>query len=139
MQYKDLKKKAKQLGLRVTKNVNGKRRKLTAAELRNRITTNFENSVKNAQRVIKICKTVVMPNQPVKGMMVAPPPPPPPMKKRPPPPPPPPPMKKGPPPPPPPPPPMKKGPPPPPKINTKEQLLKNLKNFMKKKGKWVEE
>ena len=61
MQYKDLKDKAKKLGLRVTKTVDGKRVKLTARELRAKVTRNFENSVKNAQRVIRICRTVVAP------------------------------------------------------------------------------
>ncbi len=58
MQYRDLKNKAKQVGLRVTKNVDGKRVKLTARELRSRITMNFENSVKMPE-VIRICQTVV--------------------------------------------------------------------------------
>jgi len=49
------------LGLRVTKNVGGKRVKLSARELRSKITMNFENSVKNAQKVIRICRTVVLP------------------------------------------------------------------------------
>lgn len=121
MQYKDLKKKAKELGLRVTKNVNGKRVRLTSAELRNKITTNFENSVKNAQRVIKICRTVVMPNQP-QAPPPPPPPPPPPLM-----------MKKAPPPPPPP----KKNAVPLPKKNSKAQLMNDLKMYMKKKGKWA--
>jgi hypothetical protein len=76
MQYKELKNKAKKLGLRVTKNVQGKRVKLTARELRSKITTNFENSVKNAQKVIRICQTVVAPAP--QGGRVPPPPPPPP-------------------------------------------------------------
>ena len=54
MQYRELKNKAKKLGLRVTKNVDGKRVKLTARELRSKITMNFENSVRNAQKVIRI-------------------------------------------------------------------------------------
>lgn len=83
MQYRDLKNKAKKLGLRVTKTVNGKRVKLSAKELRSKISMNFENSVKNAQRVIKICKTVVLPTPapppaPVVRSRCAPPPPPPP-------------------------------------------------------------
>ncbi len=78
MQYKDLKDKAKKLGLRVTKNVDGKRVKLTAKELRSKVTRNFENSVRNAQRVIRICRTVVAPTA-----SFAPPPPPPPPPKRP--------------------------------------------------------
>ena len=78
MQYRDLKNKAKKLGLRVTKNVQGKRVKLTARELRSKITTNFENSVKNAQKVIRICQTVVAPAP--QGGRVPPPPPMPPKK-----------------------------------------------------------
>ena len=76
MQYRELKNKAKKLGLRVTKNVDGKRVKLTARELRSKITMNFENSVKNAQKVIRICQTVVAP-APQVGRAPAPPPPPP--------------------------------------------------------------
>lgn len=79
MQYRELKNKAKKLGLRVTKTVNGKRVKLTAKELRSKITMNFENSVKNAQRVIRICQTVVPRLQGVR----APPPPPPPLPMKP--------------------------------------------------------
>lgn len=81
MQYKDLKNKAKKLGLRVTKTVNGKRMKLTAKELRAKITMNFENSVKNAQKVIRICQTIVAPTQSQQASGRAPIPPPPPPKK----------------------------------------------------------
>ena len=77
MQYRDLKNKAKKLGLRVTKTVDGKRVKLSSRELRSKITMNFENSVKNAQKVIRICRTVVLPTS------GAPPPPPPPPQRRP--------------------------------------------------------
>lgn len=78
MQYRDLKNKAKKLGLRVTKTVDGKRVKLTARELRSKITMNFENSVKNAQKVIRICQTVVAPVVRAPSARVPPPPPPPP-------------------------------------------------------------
>ena len=83
MQYKDLKNKAKKLGLRVTKNVNGRRKRLSSSELRAKITANFENGVKNAQKVIKICRTVVAPAnyQVPTGVPPPPPPPPPPPKK----------------------------------------------------------
>lgn len=81
MQYKDLKQKAKRMGLRVTKTMKGKRVPLSAKELRAKITMNFENSVKNAQKVIRICRTVVIPTT------TAPPPPPPPRAPAPPPPP----------------------------------------------------
>jgi hypothetical protein len=106
MQYKDLKNKAKKLGLRVTKTVNGKRMKLTAKELRAKITMNFENSVKNAQKVIRICRTVVTPT-PVPTSRVPPPPPPPPSR----------------------------APPPPPRGgNARAKLLAELKNTLKKRG-----
>ena len=80
MQYRELKNKAKKLGLRVTKTVNGKRVKLTAKELRSKITMNFENSVRNAQKVIRICQTVVAPMATPRpqGVRAPPPPPPPP-------------------------------------------------------------
>lgn len=79
MQYRNLKEKARKLGLRVTKTVNGKRVKLTPKELRARISMNFENSVRNAQKVISICRTVVAPTA-VPGSFPPPPPPPPPRK-----------------------------------------------------------
>ena len=83
MQYRDLKNKAKKLGLRVTKTVDGKRVKLSARELRSKITMNFENSVKNAQKVIRIWQTVVAPMATPRpqGVRIPPPPPPPPPKK----------------------------------------------------------
>ena len=80
MQYLELKNKAKKQGLRVTKTVKGKRVKLTARELRSKIRMNFENSVKNAQKVIKVCQTIVVPTRSVGA---PPPPPPPPPQRRP--------------------------------------------------------
>ena len=77
MQYRDLKNKAKKLGLRVTKTVKGKRVQLTAKELRSKITMNFENSVKNAQKVIRVCQNIVAPTVVRAGV---PPPPPPPRR-----------------------------------------------------------
>jgi len=74
MQYLELKNKAKRQGIRVTKDVKGKRVQLTARELRAKISRNFENSVKNAQKVIKMCQTIVVPTR----YVGAPPPPPPP-------------------------------------------------------------
>ena len=76
MQYKDLKQKAKKMGLRVTKTMKGKRVPLSAKELRAKITMNFENSVKNAQKVIRICKTVVLPTTTAPRAPAPPPPPP---------------------------------------------------------------
>jgi len=110
MQYRDLKEKAKKLGLRVTKDVRGKRVKLTAKELRSKIRLNFENSVKNAQQMIRICKTIVVPAS--SPMVVAsrtggPPPPPPPPSQ----------------------------PPRKPTINSsRAKLMAELKNTLKKKG-----
>ena len=83
MQYRDLKNKAKKLGLRVTKTVKGKRVKLSAKELRSKITMNFENSVKNAQKVIRVCQNIVAPTVVRVGAPPAPPPPPPPPPRRP--------------------------------------------------------
>ena len=85
MQYKDLKEKAKKAGLRITKDVRGKRVKLTAKELRAKIRLNFENSVKNAQHVIRVCRTIVGPSPQMTartgGGPPPPPPPPPPPRK----------------------------------------------------------
>ena len=80
MQYLELKNKAKKQGLRVTKTVKGKRVKLSAKELRTKIKMNFDNSVKNAQRVIRVCQTIVAPTVVRAGI---PPPPPPPPQRRP--------------------------------------------------------
>jgi len=80
MQYLELKNKAKKQGLRVTKTVKGKRVKLTPKELRAKISMNFENSVKNAQKVIKVCQTIIVPTRSVGA---PPPPPPPPPQRRP--------------------------------------------------------
>jgi hypothetical protein len=108
MQYKDLKDKAKKLGLRVTKTVNGKRVALSAKELRAKITMNFENSVKNAQKVIRICRTVVVPATQPAARAPSPPPPPPP--------------------------PRAPAPPPPRGGNARAKLMAELKNTLKKRG-----
>lgn len=106
MQYKDLKEKAKKAGIRITKDVRGKRVKLTAKELRAKIRLNFENSVKNAQQVIRVCRTIVGPGPQMTmrpGGIPPPPPPPPPSRK--------------------------------PPVNTKRAaLMAELKNVLKKKG-----
>jgi hypothetical protein len=107
MQYKDLKDKAKKLGLRVTKTVKGKRVALSAKELRAKITMNFENSVKNAQKVIRICRTVVVPTTTAPRAPVPPPPPPPPRAP---------------------------APPPPRGGNARAKLMAELKNTLKKRG-----
>jgi hypothetical protein len=81
MQYLELKNKAKKQGLRITKTVKGKRVKLSAKELRTKIRMNFDNSVKNAQRVIRVCQTIVAPTVVRAG--IPPPPPPPPQRRAP--------------------------------------------------------
>ena len=81
MQYLELKNKAKKQGLRVTKTVKGKRVQLTARELRAKIRMNFENSVKNAQKVIRVCQTIIVPTRSVGAPL--PPPPPPPQRRAP--------------------------------------------------------
>ena len=113
MQYKDLKGKARILGIRLTKTVKGKRVQLSPAELRKKISMNFNDTVRNAQRVIKMCKTiVVVPTTVSRSNNVVPPKP----QTRPPPPPP---------------------PPPPPKpiiSNGRAKLMAELKNTIKKRG-----
>jgi hypothetical protein len=81
MQYLELKNKAKKQGLRVTKTVKGKRVKLSAKELRTKIRMNFDNSVKNAQKVIRVCQTIVAPTVVRAGIPPPPPPPPPPQRR----------------------------------------------------------
>jgi len=81
MQYLELKNKAKKQGLRVTKTVKGKRVKLSAKELRTKIRMNFDNSVKNAQKVIRVCQTIVAPTAVRAGIPPPPPPPPPPQRR----------------------------------------------------------
>lgn len=103
--YKELKDKAKNLGIRVTKVVDGRRRYLTASELRREITKNFNNRVQNTRKVIRICKDIVVST----GTAPAPaPPPPPPPPSR---------------------------PPPKPVINNKRaKLMAELKTTLKKRG-----
>ena len=94
MEYDKLKEKVKKLGLRVTKDVKGKRVKLTKKELESKLKKNknepsLENQAKSAKKFIKVCKMVLReaePAQPraprqavrVSPRRMAPPPPPPP-------------------------------------------------------------
>jgi hypothetical protein len=97
MEYEKLKEKVKKLGFRVTKDVKGKRVKLTKKELMAKLPKktkgepSLENQAKSAKKFIKVCKMVLKeaePNQPraprqavrVSPRRVAPPPPPPPPK-----------------------------------------------------------
>ena len=92
MEYEKLKEKVKMLGLRVTKNVKGKRTKLTKKELMAKLpkkNTSLENQAKSAKKFIKVCKMVLREAEPTQPRaprvvrmsprrMAAPPPPPPP-------------------------------------------------------------
>ena len=93
MEYDKLKEKVKKMGLRVTKDVRGKRVKLTKKELESKLKKNknepsLENQAKSAKKFIKVCKMVLReaePTQPRATRVVrtsprrmAPPPPPPP-------------------------------------------------------------
>ena len=93
MEYDKLKEKVKKMGLRVTKDVRGKRVKLTKKELESKLKKNknepsLENQAKSAKKFIKVCKMVLReaePTQPraprvvrTSPRRVAPPPPPPP-------------------------------------------------------------
>ena len=94
MEYDKLKEKVKKMGLRVTKDVRGKRVKLTKKELESKLKKNknepsLENQAKSAKKFIKVCKMVLReaePTQPRAPRVVrtsprrvaAPPPPPPP-------------------------------------------------------------
>src|SRR5210317_1836596 len=100
MEYKKLKEKVKNLGFRVTKDVKGKRVKLSKKELMAKLPKktkgepSLENQAKSAKKFIKVCKMVLKeaePTQPraprvvrqpvrVSPRRVAPPPPPPPPK-----------------------------------------------------------
>lgn len=77
MDYKQLKEKVKATGQRVTKDVNGRRMKLTMKELRKKVRRNMENRVKNAKQTVGMCKSLL--NMGTRAPL--PPPPPPPMKR----------------------------------------------------------
>ena len=73
MEYEKLKEKVKKLGFRVTKDVKGKRVKLTKKELlaklpkKAKAEPSLENQAKSAKKLIKVCKMVLKeaePNQP---------------------------------------------------------------------------
>tara|TARA_R110002049_G_C8925353_1_gene543660 strand:- start:191 stop:565 length:375 start_codon:yes stop_codon:yes gene_type:complete len=99
MDYESLKKHAKKLGIRVTKDVQGKRVKLTKKELESKLKKTkktkrggVEKQAKSALKFIRICKTVLreaQPNQEIVSVptrrvaMGRPPPPPPPPPPRP--------------------------------------------------------
>jgi hypothetical protein len=96
MEYDKLKEKVKKMGLRVTKDIKGKRVKLTKKELESKLKKNknepsLENQAKSAKKFIKVCKMVLReaePAQPraprqavrVSPRRMAPPPPPLPMR-----------------------------------------------------------
>ena len=69
MEYDKLKEKVKKMGLRVTKDVRGKRVKLTKKELESKLKKNknepsLENQAKSAKKFIKVCKMVLREAEP---------------------------------------------------------------------------
>jgi len=74
MEYQDLKKKVKSMGERITKDVRGKRVRLTIKELRKKVKRDMKNRVNDARETIAMCKSIVS----VSGRPAPPPPPPPP-------------------------------------------------------------
>ena len=72
MDYQDLKKKVKSMGQRVTKDVRGKRVRLTINELRKKVKRDMKNRVNDARETIAMCKSIVS----VGGRPPPPPPPP---------------------------------------------------------------
>ena len=70
MEYEKLKEKVKKLGFRVTKDVKGKRVKLTKKELmaklpkKNKGEPSLENQAKSAKKFIKVCKMVLKEAEP---------------------------------------------------------------------------
>ena len=89
MDYNTLKDKVKKMGFRVTKNVKGKRVKLTHKELERKMSgLTFQNQARNATKFIRVCKMVLREAGPgvqrvaqpvrVSPRRAAPPPPPPP-------------------------------------------------------------
>jgi len=95
MEYEKLKKQVKKLGFRVTKDVKGKRIKLTKKELMAKLPAKsttpqtLENQAKSAKKFIRVCKMVLREAEPQRVAQpvrmsprraaVPPPPPPPPM------------------------------------------------------------
>ena len=101
MEYEKLRDKVKSLGLRVTKDVKGKRVKLTKSELKAKLpkksvaTPSLENQAKSAKKFIRVCKMVLREAEPRERRVVmaapvrvapsapmAPPPPPPPRPQK---------------------------------------------------------
>ena len=70
MEYEKLKEKVKKLGFRVTKDVKGKRVKLTKKELmaklpkKTKAEPSLENQAKSAKKFIKVCKMVLKEAEP---------------------------------------------------------------------------
>ena len=70
MEYEKLKEKVKKLGFRVTKDVKGKRVKLTKKELlaklpkKAKAEPSLENQAKSAKKFIKVCKMVLKEAEP---------------------------------------------------------------------------
>lgn len=59
MDYQDLKKKVKSMGERITKDVRGKRVRLTIKELRKKVKRDMKSRVNDARETIAMCKSIV--------------------------------------------------------------------------------
>ena len=76
MEYEKLRDKVKSLGLRVTKDVKGKRVKLTKGELKAKLpkksvaAPSLENQAKSAKKFIRVCKMVLREAEPKERRVV---------------------------------------------------------------------
>jgi hypothetical protein len=77
MDYQELKKRVKSSGQRITKDVKGKRVRLTSQELRKKVRRDMMNRVNDAKQTLGMCKSLL---NVTKNRRVPTPPPPPPRK-----------------------------------------------------------
>ncbi len=77
MDYQELKKRVKSSGQRITKDVKGKRVRLTSQELRKKVRRDMMNRVNDAKQTLGMCKSLL---NVTKNRRVPAPPPPPPRK-----------------------------------------------------------
>jgi len=79
MDYQELKKRVKSSGQRITKDVKGKRVRLTSQELRKKVRRDMMNRVNDAKQTLGMCKSLL--NVTKNRRVPTPPPPPPPPRK----------------------------------------------------------
>jgi len=77
MDYQELKKRVKSSGQRITKDIKGKRVRLTSQELRKKVRRDMMNRVNDAKQTLGMCKSLL---NVTKNRRVPAPPPPPPRK-----------------------------------------------------------